>query len=494
MSDLYLRSQTDARLLSLTRDGHGRAFAVLAERYRAELLGQARRMSSSANAEDLLQQTMLSAFAALDRGAEVGHARGWLHAILRHAATRARGPAEAPLELAVHTGETPDAMLEARADARLVLSALDELPTRQREALVGSSVQGLSRAELATTLGVSEGAVRQLVHRARSAVRAAVTSVTPYPVIRWLTGAGGSASPGPPELALASGAAGAGGVVAKLGMVAAAGAIAASGLAAPGHHAPRAGVRAGDRVHVTRGPSTTAAAVTAMRSGPPAPASGGEFVTARARGTGRAGAFTSPGDGSGRGHTGGHARGGQPKSTRGDEGSRGADATGRGPSPASDSGSGPGSAPGTSESSPTGTRVHSGSGEGGPSSGDGGSSSGAAGSSSGEGGSRSRGAGSSSRGAVSSSGGDGGAGGSGTGHGDTTTAATPSVPTPAATTATDGGGVSGRGDSNNGGGSRTATPISGTGADGDQTAETSTTSNGSRDLLPPAGSSLATDH
>ncbi len=79
ISDLYLRSQTDTRLLSLTRDGHDRAFAVLAERYRAELLGQARRLSSSANAEDLLQQTMLSAFAALaPRGR--GRPRPWVAA------------------------------------------------------------------------------------------------------------------------------------------------------------------------------------------------------------------------------------------------------------------------------------------------------------------------------------------------------------------------------------------------------------------------------
>jgi len=128
ISDLYLRSQTDARLLSLTRDGYGRAFATLAERYRAELLAHARHLSSTGNAEDLLQQTLLSAFAALNRGAEVGHTRGWLHAILRHAAIRARAPVEAPLELAVQTGEAPDALLDARADVRLVLSALDELP------------------------------------------------------------------------------------------------------------------------------------------------------------------------------------------------------------------------------------------------------------------------------------------------------------------------------------------------------------------------------
>lgn len=241
LSDLYLRSQSDARLVSLARDGHDRAFAVLAERYRTELLGQARRLSGAGNAEDLVQQTLLSAFAALRRGAEVGHARGWLHAILRHAAIRAHAPIEAPLETALGALVAHDTLLETRADARELLSALDELPARQREALVGSAMQGLSRAELAASLGVSEGAVRQLVHRARMAVRAAVTAITPYQLARSLSdsaSSGGSTS----ELALGGGAAaGAGGVLAKVGMVAAAGAIAAGGAVVAEHHAARVG-------------------------------------------------------------------------------------------------------------------------------------------------------------------------------------------------------------------------------------------------------------
>ena len=229
LSDLYLSSQSDARLLGLTRDGHPRAFAILAERYRAELLAHARRVGAHGNAEDVVQQTFLSAFAALSAGAEVGHPRGWLHAILRHAASRVRGPADASLEGLDATGEPLELVVERRARIRSVITALEGLPSRQRQALLGSSVQGLSRAELASSLGVSEGAVRQLVHRGRQALRTAITALTPYPLARWLAAA--SSSPGAgSDLAITAGAVSAGGVMAKVGVFAAAGVI-ATGIA-----------------------------------------------------------------------------------------------------------------------------------------------------------------------------------------------------------------------------------------------------------------------
>lgn len=230
ISELHLRAQSDARLLSLTRDGHPRAFAILVERYRAELLGQAQRLGANGNAEDVVQQTFLSAYSALTKGTEVGHLRGWLHAILRNAATRTNAPIEAPLEDLDGCGEPLEAVVEGRASVRAVICALEGLPSHQRQALLGSSLQGLSRAEVALSLGVSEGAVRQLVHRARRTLRGAVTAVTPYPLARWVA-AGGPPAGGGPELAFSAGAVSAGGVLAKLGVFAAAGAI-ATGVAA----------------------------------------------------------------------------------------------------------------------------------------------------------------------------------------------------------------------------------------------------------------------
>src|SRR5436305_7739727 len=89
LSDLFLNSQSDERLVRLAGDGHQQAFTAIVERYRRELSRFAGRLSSDGRAEDVVQQTFLSAFAALQNGSEVKHLRGWLYTILRHHAPRA---------------------------------------------------------------------------------------------------------------------------------------------------------------------------------------------------------------------------------------------------------------------------------------------------------------------------------------------------------------------------------------------------------------------
>ncbi|HET9103478.1 MAG TPA: RNA polymerase sigma factor [Solirubrobacteraceae bacterium] len=262
LSDLYLRSQSDQRLLSLARDGNGGAFALLAERYRSELVGSARRLAAAAEAEDIVQQTLLSAFAAIQRGTEVQHVRAWLHAILRNTAMRARLPVTRPLPADGLPGEPACAVLDVRDEAREVLDALGGLPVRQREALIGSTVQGLSRSELAAVLGVSEGAVRQLVHRARAALRSAVSALVPYPLARWLAGA--ASGPGGAGVMLAAtgssaggaGLAAAGGLLPKLGLIAAAAAIAvAGGSGHPARSRPGSGPGLRSALALSAGPA-----------------------------------------------------------------------------------------------------------------------------------------------------------------------------------------------------------------------------------------------
>jgi Sigma-70 region 2 len=85
-SDLFLRAQSDERLVNLSRAGHDRAFAVIVNRYRRELLAFARRQTSDGRAEDIVQQSLLNAFAALHTGKEVKHLRGWLYQIVRNTA------------------------------------------------------------------------------------------------------------------------------------------------------------------------------------------------------------------------------------------------------------------------------------------------------------------------------------------------------------------------------------------------------------------------
>jgi RNA polymerase sigma factor (sigma-70 family) len=183
-SERFLASLSDDRLVSLARSGNERAFAAIVERFRPELLAHARRLVTDGRAEDVVQQAFLSAFAALRSGAEVRHPRGWLYRIVRNETIRSHRPPDVSLENVAATGEPLEDVVAERALALTALSELGRLPGRQREALVGTALQGRGRSEIASAMGLSEGAVRQLVHRARTALRAAVTVLTPYPLAR----------------------------------------------------------------------------------------------------------------------------------------------------------------------------------------------------------------------------------------------------------------------------------------------------------------------
>jgi len=63
-----------------------------------------------------------------------------------------------------------DEGIEAAAAAGAIRAALRRLPTRQREALVLRFYGDLSLAEVASTMGVSEGAVKTHLHRGLAAL------------------------------------------------------------------------------------------------------------------------------------------------------------------------------------------------------------------------------------------------------------------------------------------------------------------------------------
>jgi RNA polymerase sigma factor (sigma-70 family) len=224
LSDLLLSSQSDERLVSLARAGHERAFATIVERYAPELQALARRLCSDGRSEDIVQQAFLSAFAALRSGCEVRHLRGWLYRIVRNTAGRAEAPTLVPLDGTTASGSVLEDVVQQRAMAMTALSEIARLPARQRQAMVGTALDGRPRAEVANSMGLSEGAVRQLVHRARRTLRGAVTALTPWPLARWLVTAGPD-TPGPGELAAGAGAASSGGLALKLGALLASGTL-----------------------------------------------------------------------------------------------------------------------------------------------------------------------------------------------------------------------------------------------------------------------------
>ena len=67
--------------------------------------------------------------------------------------------------------ELVDDRIVADGLARKVHAALPSLPTGLREVVVLRDVEGLSAAEVATALGISDGHQRVMLHRARTRLR-----------------------------------------------------------------------------------------------------------------------------------------------------------------------------------------------------------------------------------------------------------------------------------------------------------------------------------
>ena len=223
-SVIALRTQSDDRLVALAQAGHERAFEAIVDRYRRPLLRHCRRFLPEARAEDALQQALVSAWSALARGDEVRDLRPWLYRIVHNTALnalRSNGFDYDELHdlLTASEAGSPSEIAERSALVRQTLAGMAALPDRQREALLQIAVEGRSQDEVAAGLGLTEGAVRQLVHRARSSLRAAATAVMPLPLATALAASGARGDLVSRMAELATGA-GASATLAKAGAVA----------------------------------------------------------------------------------------------------------------------------------------------------------------------------------------------------------------------------------------------------------------------------------
>jgi RNA polymerase sigma-70 factor (TIGR02960 family) len=200
----------EARLLARARSGDEDAFRELVDPYRRELQVHCYRIVGSVqDAEDLLQETLLSAWRGLDRYRGDAGLRTWLYRIATNGslnALRARKrrslpmaqeppPPEMPeptrLGEAVHAEPYPDLLLEglpdpgaepeARYDLREAIEisfvvALQHLPPRQRAVLVLRDVLGFRAREAAEILDTTEASVNGALQRARATLERARAS------------------------------------------------------------------------------------------------------------------------------------------------------------------------------------------------------------------------------------------------------------------------------------------------------------------------------
>src|SRR6188472_49163 len=272
-----LRAQPDRRLVDLVRDGYDAAFEEIVRRYRRPLDRFAAAIVGG-RSEDVTQDAFSKALLAL-RGTEAEiELRPWLYRIVRNTALndlRDRAPEAAELSEALPGGRSAAAEAEAREELTELMERLRALPEPQRAALVMRELEGLSHEEIAAALGVSGGAARQAIYRARAALREGLGLLVPMPVVRVLAEQGDAATGG--AIAAGAGASTAGGaalgglggsaVKAGVATLLVAGAVGA-GVAVDHRHGDRPGPEQAEAAPLVERPTASAGSAAGGGSGP----------------------------------------------------------------------------------------------------------------------------------------------------------------------------------------------------------------------------------
>jgi RNA polymerase sigma-70 factor (ECF subfamily) len=175
---------SDEQVVALVLDGQTALFEVLMRRHNERIYRAARAiLRDEREAEDVMQQAYVNAYAHLRQFDGRAQFSTWLTRIaVNEALARARrrgryqsfdedvpGAAESPMR----TTDQPDPERQAfaREVSTLLEAAVDALPDGHREVFMLRDVEGLSTAETAESLGVSEDVVKTRLSRARAGLR-----------------------------------------------------------------------------------------------------------------------------------------------------------------------------------------------------------------------------------------------------------------------------------------------------------------------------------
>jgi RNA polymerase sigma factor (sigma-70 family) len=178
--------------VALVREGYESAFEEIVRRYGKPLTRYAAAIVGS-RGEDVTQDAFSKALLALRRNDAEVELRPWLFRIVRNTALndlRDSPPTPELLAEAIAGGENPAEQLELREELTDLMRRLQSLPEPQRAAIVMREMEGLSHAEIAAALGVSGGAARQAIHRARQTLRNGAGMLVPLPLLKALLATG----------------------------------------------------------------------------------------------------------------------------------------------------------------------------------------------------------------------------------------------------------------------------------------------------------------
>ena len=183
----------EPELIAALRRRDEAVFGAVVDTYSPALLRLARTfVPSSAVAEEVVQETWIAVIRGIESFEGRSSLKTWIFRVLTNTAMtsgrkeRRSKPLDSrflpeyheqwPGHWAIAPAEWPEDRVLAGEARDVMLVAIRDLPSNQRDVIALRDIEGWSSEEVCEALGLSPGNQRVLLHRARTAVRAAVES------------------------------------------------------------------------------------------------------------------------------------------------------------------------------------------------------------------------------------------------------------------------------------------------------------------------------
>jgi RNA polymerase sigma factor (sigma-70 family) len=186
---------TDSQLIREIKDGNAQLYSQLIDRYERKILAFIFNMLKSARlemmSEDLCQETFYKAYRSLETFREVEASFStWLYTIARNTVlSELRKQKNVKISLE-QSGYVPHASADTMPEqtmlrnekVQMVRKAINNLPEKQRSALILREYDQLDYQEIANILGQTVSSVKSLLFRARASVKTQLEAYFADPV------------------------------------------------------------------------------------------------------------------------------------------------------------------------------------------------------------------------------------------------------------------------------------------------------------------------